>query len=295
MKIRFLAADSMGVRSLALQVETEEAVITVDPGASLAPRRYGLPPHPKELKELEHSLDRIRSAIRESDIVIITHYHYDHYVRGEPELYRGKILLVKHPRKDINRSQAIRSYRLLKKEGVEDIAREVVYADSSTYELEGLRIEFSSPVWHGYPGTKVGKVIMVRIMEDDNVIIYTSDAQGPADPEAVRILTNEWSYPRPDLIVIDGPPTYFAGFKVPVEHVEAGLRGMLEVIKRAKPRVAVVDHHLLRDINYREKITDHIEEANLVGVKLLTAACYMGREPNLLEARRKELWRESQS
>ena len=267
MRVRVLASDSMGVRSLAVAVETGEGLILIDPGASLAPRRFGLPPHEVELEELERRLDAIRSLLEQAEAVVITHYHYDHYIRGEPELYRGKLLLVKHPRRDINRSQAIRSYRFLRKEGVEGLARRVVYADGETVRLGRVTIDFSPPVWHGYPGTRVGRVLMVRIIEEGEAVVYTSDAQGPADPEALRVL-GEWAEPRPSVMIIDGPPTYFAGFKVPRSHVEAGLEGMLEAVRLVRPRIVVVDHHLTRDPGYERYL-----------------------EPvRLLEARRRELW-----
>ena len=39
-----LAADSLGVRSMATYVECGATRILIDPGATLAPNRYGLPP-----------------------------------------------------------------------------------------------------------------------------------------------------------------------------------------------------------------------------------------------------------
>ena len=289
LRIRMLAADSMGVRSLATVVEAGGLVVGLDLGASLAPRRYGLPPHELELRRLEESLEEAERWLTESHVVVITHYHYDHYMRDRPELYKGKMLLVKDPRSNINRSQAIRSHVFLKKKGVEEIAR-VEPADGRVFEVEDVRIEFSPAVWHGEPGTKVGRVIMARIVTEDGVVVYTSDVQGPGDPEALRILL-EWSEPRPDIVILGGPPTYFAGFKVPVAAVESGLRMMLEVVEKVRPRVLVVDHHLLRDLRYAEKIQEHIEAAGRLGVRLVTAAELMGRPVEQLEARRRELWR----
>ncbi len=289
MKVRIIASDSMGVRSLATVVETDEGVVGIDLGASLAPRRYGLPPHPVELKRLEESLEHARKWIRESDIVVITHYHYDHYIRDEPELYKGKILIVKDPKHNINRSQAIRSYVFLKKLGVEQIAGEVLIGDGNRFKFGKLSITVSSPVWHGYPGSRVGRVLMVLVECCGESMIYTSDVQGPADPEAVEILSR-WGEKRPSVIVLSGPPTYFAGFKVPLKHVEAGVKGMEEVIVRVRPEVLVVDHHLLRDRYYSEKISHVVEVAKSRNVRLLTGAEYMGKPLNQLEAMRRELW-----
>ncbi len=288
MKVRILASDSMGVRSIATMVEMCGLVVGLDLGASIAPRRYGLPPHDIELRRLEKALDDASRWIRESHVITVTHYHYDHYMANEPELYRGKLLLVKHPTENINMSQRMRSYRFLKKNGVEEIAR-VEYGDGRRFNIEGVTIELSPPVWHGEPGTKVGKVLMVRVACEEGVVVYTSDVQGPVDEEALRIL-KEWSRPEIDLMIIGGPPTYFAGYKVPVRAVEQGLKGLLRVINEVRPRRIIVDHHLLRDIRYLEKIEAHIREAERLGIKLETAAEYMGRPIEQLEARRKELW-----
>ncbi len=292
MKVRILASDSMGVRSLATVVEASGLVIGIDLGASLAPRRYGLPPHEVEWRRLEESRELALEWLRQSHIVVITHYHYDHYMRDHAEEYYGKTLLVKDPKRNINRSQAIRSYVFLKKMGVAERAR-VESADGRVFRFdEGLVIEFSPPVWHGAPGSRVGRVLMLRVISDEGVVVFTSDVQGPADPEALEIL-KAWSNPRPDLAILGGPPTYFAGFKVPVKDVRAGLEGLLRVIREVRPRTLVVDHHLLRDINYREHLEEHYKAAVEEGVRLLTAAEYMGRPVEQLEARRRELWGET--
>ena len=46
MKIKPVASDSMGTRSMATYVETKDVKIFIDPGVALGPSRYGLPPHP---------------------------------------------------------------------------------------------------------------------------------------------------------------------------------------------------------------------------------------------------------
>jgi len=287
-KVRIIAADSLGVRSLAVHVEACGHSIGVDLGASLAPRRYGLPPHEEELMELERALERARGALADSNIVVVTHYHYDHYLRGEPHLYQGKTLLVKDIRRDINRSQAIRGHRFLVKTGLRDKA-DVRFADGGAYEFPGgLRIEFSEPAWHGEPGTRLGKVLMLRITCEGESFVYASDTQGPASQDALRTLL-EWK--DASVLVISGPPTYFAGYKVSREAVEEGVRNLERLALEATPRTLIVDHHLLRDLNYGEVLSPIKEKASRVNVRVVTAAEYMGLEPRLLEARRRELWR----
>jgi len=288
-RVKILSSDSMGVRSLATTVEACGTLIGIDLGASLAPRRYGLPPHELELRRLERALNVAIVHLEESDGVIITHYHYDHYMRMETEAYYGKLLFVKHPELDINRSQRLRAWRFLKKEGVEKNST-VEYADGRAFNVGDNKLIFSPPVWHGDIGSRVGQVIMVKIVTcSGEVIAYASDVQGPADPEAIRFLRQE---PKPDIIIVGGPPTYFAGYKVSVQSVEKGLEGLKALIDDPQPQVLIVDHHLLRDINYRKHIEEHLRIASDRGVAMLTAAEFMGLPVEQLEARRRELWKD---
>jgi predicted metallo-beta-lactamase superfamily hydrolase len=284
--VSILAADSMGVRSIATVAEACGVRLGIDLGASLAPRRYGLPPHQLELQALHSALERIAEEVSRSDAIIITHYHYDHYLKDRPDLYYGKRLLVKDPNNNINWSQRGRARRFLVEGKVEQNSQ-VSYADGQTFRVGDLTLEFSPPVWHGEPGTKVGRLIMVRASCDGESIIFASDSQGPADPQAIEQLKS-WAGAR--LLVLSGPPTYFAGFKVPVEAVQRGLDGLMELIKARVADTVVVDHHLLRDLSYREKLKEHYRAAEEAGVRLLTAAELMGIEVNQLEARRRELW-----
>ena len=278
--VEFLACDSMGVRSFSFKVETREGLIVVDPGAALGPSRYGLPPHPIEVSKLEEKLDLIRGKLAEADYVVITHYHYDHFMRGEDvELYQGKTVFLKHPKKKINRSQAIRSYNLIKRDGLENVAN-TVYADSREIKLGGkVKLVFSKPVWHGEPGTKVGYVVMVLIETEDYRIAYTSDVQGPAYDEPFEILRG-W---RPNMLILGGPPTYLSGTKVNSSAVEAGIDYMKKLSRMPGLEVLVVDHHLLRELDYERHLKG-------MGVKPVTCAEFNGERVNQLEANRRLLW-----
>lgn len=52
MHIEPLSFDSMGTRSMCTYIETEDMRIVIDPGVSLAPKRYGLPPHDREKRKM---------------------------------------------------------------------------------------------------------------------------------------------------------------------------------------------------------------------------------------------------
>lgn len=281
--------DSMGTRGMATVVEVDGFKIFIDPGVNIAPRRYGLPPHPLELEALEKHLEEIRGETIDSNVLIITHYHRDHYLYrdGESQYYRGKVLLIKDPYRDINYSQKIRAYRLLNKMGVKSVASRVEFADNRYYSFGDVKIRFSKPLPHGVRGSKLGYTLAVSVETPHGVIVHGSDVQGPMDREALEEILRF----DPDVLIISGPPTYFEGLKVSTEDIGEGLRNMLELAERVKEgSTIVVDHHLLRDLNYYDKVK-HIAEACIErNVKFKTAAEFMGFEVKQLEAKRRELW-----
>jgi predicted metallo-beta-lactamase superfamily hydrolase len=65
-KVVPLAAESLGVRSMCTYVETSDVKILLDAGVSVCPNRFGLPPHPKELKAISECRRRIANAADES-------------------------------------------------------------------------------------------------------------------------------------------------------------------------------------------------------------------------------------
>ena len=54
-----LADESLGVRSMAVYVETSTIRVLLDAGVSLAPKRYGLLPHPAEFEALKEARGRL--------------------------------------------------------------------------------------------------------------------------------------------------------------------------------------------------------------------------------------------
>lgn len=280
MKAKFVSFDSMGVRSMATFLETSSGGFFIDPGAALAPRRYGLPPHEEELRALEGFLDSIRRLLAEADYVIITHYHRDHYLfrKGEEEHYRGKVVFAKNPYVYINPSQRIRAYILLKKMGVEGIARQVVFADGRCEFVEGVKVCFSKPLSHGECGTELGWVISVTLEEDGFRFTHASDVQGCICTDSLRSLTSGGD----DLLVLSGPPTYLnPGVGLPDNTVK-----LVQSLKSGS--TLIIDHHFLRDRDYK-RYMDYLRRARR-DVKVMTAAEYMGVEVKQLEAYRDVLW-----
>lgn len=283
-RVELIGFDSFGIRSMATFMESLDVTVFVDPAVSIAPIRYGLPPHEVELRRLEEVAAKITLRAYESEVIVITHYHYDHHDLGElvpVDIYRGKVVLIKDPRNDINVSQRIRASRFLKR--IEGLPKEIKIADSRTLTYRGTFIAISSPTPHG-PSPKLGYVVQVFIKDSESSVLHTSDVEGPVNDDALAFMLNNPA----DLVIVDGPPTYLSGLREGVSDPDVAVLKLTRYLSSSNPRYLVLDHHLLRDLNYL-RFYESLRPC-LKGARLVTAAEYMGRDPDLLEARRKELY-----
>jgi predicted metallo-beta-lactamase superfamily hydrolase len=246
--------------------------ISIDPSASLGPYRYGLRPTEVEYKKLMECKKKIRKIAKESDVIIITHYHYDHY--DPEEDFYDRRLIIKDPVNNINRSQKIRADYFINK------IKNYEIADSMVYDISGTSIKFSPPFHHGNEKSRLGYVVSV-VVEKNKKILFTSDVEGPIVESVAEYIIKE----NPDIVIIDGPPTYFLGYKFSQIDLERSSEN-LKKISREIDKV-VLDHHLLRDLNYRERLSDVYKRGNV-----FTYAEMNGEEINMLEAHRKDLYKQ---
>src|SRR5436305_590965 len=98
---------------MATYVEAGGTGILIDPGATLAPSRYGLPPSAEEWEALKRSNDRISAYAARARYVFVSHYHEDHF-RSDPATYAGRVVLVKDPRRMVTGAQSRRAEALWK-------------------------------------------------------------------------------------------------------------------------------------------------------------------------------------
>jgi predicted metallo-beta-lactamase superfamily hydrolase len=271
MEVKFLCSDSQGVRSMALFIDSGIR-ISIDPSASLGPYRYGLRPTEVEYKKLMECKKKIRKIAKESDVIIITHYHYDHY--DPEEDFYDRRLIIKDPVNNINRSQKIRADYFINK------IKNYEIADSMVYDISGTSIKFSPPFHHGNEKSRLGYVVSV-VVEKNKKILFTSDVEGPIVESVAEYIIKE----NPDIVIIDGPPTYFLGYKFSQIDLERSSEN-LKKISREIDKV-VLDHHLLRDLNYRERLSDVYKRGNV-----FTYAEMNGEEINMLEAHRKDIYKQ---
>ncbi|MEM3943225.1 MAG: hypothetical protein QXJ59_03985 [Thermofilaceae archaeon] len=283
-----LGEESLGVRSMALGVVTPDATVLLDAGVSLAPRRFGLPPHPKEFEAAREARERITSFAARCDVVTISHYHLDHYTPSFTSYYEwcdrdvfektyaGKLILAKRPDRSISFNQRKRAAILLRELG--EAGCRVVEADGLRFVLGRTYIEALGPFPHGAE-SPMGSVVSFLIEYGGTRIVFAPDAQGPTESNAAEAIISL----KPSLVVIGGPPLYLEGRKVERELVRRGLEN-LSVISRST-RV-IVCHHTLRDEEWRGKLASGGISAAMTYAELL------GAEEKLLEARRRVLYKE---
>ncbi|RLF41111.1 MAG: MBL fold metallo-hydrolase [Thermoplasmata archaeon] len=281
MNIEPIASDSLGVRSMATYVETKDYKIFIDPSAALGPSRYGLPPAPQEIEMLEKTKQIIAEKARDCDILVISHYHYDHYDPSET-FYEGKKVFAKDISSNINASQRGRGEEF--REIVKDKC-ELIYCDDSTYEIKDTKIKFSPPFFHGPANVRLGYVIMTTVDDGKTKLLHASDVQGPVTKDAADYIIAE----KPDLLIIDGPPTLFLGWRFSRRNLEDASDNLVRILNEVENCEVILDHHLLRDLQYKTRFPKPYE----IGKdRVKTFAEYLGLENNTLEAHRKELWNE---
>ncbi len=283
MNITPLAAESFGVRSAAFFVETADIRVLIDPGVSLAPRRFGLPPHPLEIRAMNDSWRLIKEFAANAEVLVITHYHFDHFDPTEPLVFNGKALLVKHPKENINASQRARARELIK--NFRTLPRSVEFADNGEFRFGNTIVRFSPAVPHG-PDIKVGRVVEVSIREGDSCFLHTSDIQGASLPQHVAFIRAE----NPGTLFLDGPLTYMLGQGFSAGDLRASIDNICTIIDDTRVNTIIIDHHLLRDPKWKEEIKEVFTRADEAGKKIVTAAGFLGKDDEVLEAHRRQLY-----
>jgi hypothetical protein len=276
-KVIPLAAESLGVRSMATYVEVAGTGILIDPGATLAPLRFGLPPADVEWEALRRANDRISAYAARAGLVFVSHYHEDHF-RSDKASYAGRRVLVKDPRRMVAGLQARRAAELWRT--LAGSAR-IQSADGLVERGRDLTLRVSPPLAHGIDGTTLGYVLALSV--DDHAegerFVFASDVQGPLSPVATAYLLRE----RPTLLYLSGPPSYIER-EVGAAVIDRGIDNLLRIIETTGCRV-ILDHHALRDVFARTRFARLWECGRVV-----TAARYLGIEEAALEAQRPHLW-----
>jgi len=292
-----LAAESLGVRSMCTYVETPDVKILLDAGVSLGPSRFSLPPHPEEFKAIDLCRRKIEEAAEKAEIVTLSHYHFDHHTPSYEDwlcnwteatetarqIYEEKTVLIKNPRDKINFSQRRRGWMFQKTDGKYAAKLEVADGKSFTFG-KSTKLRFSEPVFHGSENSVLGWVLMTTIQYQDEKFLFAPDVQGPMCSYTLELILKE----KPQAIMIGGPPLYLAGFRVKEENIQKGLKNLEKIVETVP--LTILEHHILRDKDWREKTRKVFEKANKHGHIIVTAAEFLGEKNVFLEAVRKRLF-----
>jgi len=284
LKIVPLGEESFGIRSMCVKVDVEGTIFILDPGASLAPRRFGLPPHPLEIDAIKKFRERLYDDFKEVEYLFISHYHRDHftpvyksvYMGTEGEnIYKEKKVLVKNYN-NANYSQKVRGYMLEK--DAKSTASDWIFADGKSFKIGDISIKVSDPIPHGKEGSKTGFIIGISIKHKGFSLTYIPDVQGPLTKKAVKFAKET----KPDMLIIGGFPYYLLGYAFNEEDLELSKKLLAEIVEKVKPETMVIGHHLLRSKDWLNAVPENIS--------FKTYASLLGMEERLLEARRKELY-----
>lgn len=277
MRVVPLAAESLGVRSMATFVEAAGTGILIDPGATLAPLRFGLPPADAEWEALRRANDRISSYATRADLVFVSHYHEDHF-RSDPVTYAGRAVVARDPSR-LAGAQARRGRALW--QALQGRAR-VSAAEGWALRERALELRVSPPLPHGPDGTTLGTVVALTVVDvaERERFVFAGDVLGPLSPVATAWIIQE----RPTLLYLSGPPTYLER-TLGTPAIERALDNLGRIVGQTGCRV-IVDHHAWRDARGRERLARVLEAG-----RAETAAEYVRVEATPLESRRAELWR----
>jgi len=289
-----LASESMGSRSMCTYIETSDVKVLIDPGVSMG-RRWGLLPHPQEYRELSRSREKIAHFATMSEIITISHYHFDHctptftdYVwtfsnfNVAKQIFQGKIILAKDFRDKINPSQRRRGWML--KKMMRKYIKEFRIADGKTFTFGKTKFQFSTPVSHGVENSPLGWVLMLSVQFGEEKVMHVSDVQGPMLDSTLEIILDT----KPRLIYVGGPPLYLVDYRVDRKYIDKGVDNIIRLVEEI-PQV-IIDHHLLRTGEWINSLEKAFITAKKKGHIIATAAEFMGKENKFLEYRRKDLY-----
>ncbi len=146
------------------------------------------------------------------------------------------------------------------------------FADGQSFRRGKTSVRFTAPLFHGREYEPVGWVVGMVLEYKKHKFLYSSDIQGPVVEEYAQWVIAE----NPHIAVIDGPPTYLAGYRVSKQDIERARKNIMKILQSTSTHLIVYDHHLLREGKYRHKFHDVFEAGK---GRLLTAAEALGEEP----------------
>jgi len=84
---------------------------------------------------------------------------------------------------------------------------------------------------------------------------------------------------EPNIAIIDGPPTYQFGYMMTRTNLRRTIDNMIRIITEGEIDIIIWDHHLLRDIKWKDRVIDVIKVAKRMKKRLIAASEFYGKKP----------------
>ncbi|NPV14657.1 hypothetical protein HPY86_06975 [candidate division WOR-3 bacterium] len=238
-----IAFDSLGVKGMCTRIETPDIVATIDPGVSAQTDEFPLPEE-QRLKLLTRFQQLVRESCVRSQILIISHYHLDHFIDNrDPEIYSGKVIFAKAIN-DLPKKQQETARRFF--QTIDGLPKEIIWADGRRFKFKKTEIGFSAPLWHGKAQAEPGKVIMTDVRRGKESVLISSDVAGPIDDEVTTAICQL----NPQQAVIDGYPSFLQGDPVTDIDLLKSIINLCRILSLPALKTLILDHHIARDYRY---------------------------------------------
>ncbi|MFQ6082875.1 MAG: MBL fold metallo-hydrolase [Candidatus Aminicenantia bacterium] len=232
----------------------------------------------KELEDLFYYPEEIKFSSPEQDIPLaLTKDYGDYQPRKNELLQRGKRWFKKMSR--------LWSKRLWVREFSGEKV-EVKFADEHSFKSGSTRVRFTSPLFHGIEYDRLGWIVGLIVEHNQSKILYTSDLQGPIIEDYADWIIKE----NPDVLIVDGPATYLLGYMLNQINLERAITNVCSILQKIRPKIIIYDHHLPRDLRFKERMFKIYQTAEIEDQVLLTAAEWFGQEPLILTLKNAKLF-----
>ncbi len=272
-----IAFDSFGVKGMCTRIETPDVVATIDPGVSAQTAEFPLPEEQRRQLLTDYQ-QLVRESCARSQILIISHYHLDHFVDSrDPAIYSEKVIFAKAI-DDLPQKQQETARRFFKT--IDGLPKEIIWADGRRFKFKKTEIGFSSPLWHGQVQAEPGKVIMTDIRRGKECILISSDVAGPVDPKVTETICRL----NPRQAVIDGYPSFLQSNPSTDIDLLKSIINLCRILSLPALKTLILDHHLARDYRYPALYKLVYAKAKKLKKKFGTAAELNGQNSVVLEA-----------
>ena len=281
MTIEILGTESLGVRGICCFVRTKKKRILIDPGIALGYSRFKLLPHPFQVAIDERIQKKIIKRWAEATDIVISHFHGDHIPLADANPFQLHIRKVA----SLNPRAKIWTKDMSHLSPLEQKRADVLFSTlkKSPFVAEGKdkgEMSFSKPVLHGDKGSHTTTVIMTRI-KGDKTFVHAPGIQLLNEEAISQII--DW---HPDIAIVDGPPLYLS-LSLSKSQVERAWQNAGHLAYNVG--TLVLDHHLMRNLEGIKWIRRLSLET---GKKVICGADFMGQKRMLLEALRRDLYRD---